>query len=238
MPLTVSTRRLGEVIILTCSGRIVLGPEVKALQEQVAEVIPESPRNVVLQLRDVAFMDSSGMGALVRLMAMLKSKGIKLSLCSLPPLIQKALSVTNLLKLFGVYASEEEAVKAAYGSSAEQGPLGHADSVLCIGDTADLRAFLGAVVRAAGYQPLTCGGLYDAKILMSAGKPRLIVVGSPAFSETPGLLEQLKAADSSLPVLTLDQDFAALEASDAGEKLTAKIRELLRLGPAQSAQGA
>lgn len=231
MQLTIATRRLGDVIILTCSGRIVLGPEVKALQDQVTELIPESPRHIVLQLRDVVFMDSSGMGALVRLMSMLKSKGIKLGLCSLPPLVDKALSVTNLLKLFGVYATEEDAVKAAYGLDAKHSSMAHADSILCIGDTADLRAYLGAVVRAAGYQPLTCGGLYDAKILMSAGKPRLIVLGSPAVSALPNLSSELKA--SGLPILTLDEGFASQEASAAGEKFTAMIREALQSGSAQ-----
>jgi anti-sigma B factor antagonist len=236
MQLTLATRRLGDVIILTCAGRIVLGPEAKYLNEQVMELVPESPRHVVLQLRDVIFMDSSGMGTLVRLLTVLKAKGIKLSLCSPPQLVEKALSVTNILKLFGVYASEEDAVKAAYSSRPEQNSLAHADSVLCIGDTADIRAYLGAVVRAAGYQPLTCGSLYDATILISAGKPKLIVVGSPALAGVPNLLSELKA--SALPVLTLDEDFAVLEASAAGEKLTARIRELMRSGAAQQASGA
>src|SRR5579859_7267811 len=226
MQLTITTRRLGDVIILTCAGRIVLGPEAKYLNEQVMELVPESPRHVVLQLREIVFMDSSGMGTLVRLLTVLKAKGIRLSLCAPPPLIEKALSVTNILKLFGVYGSEEEAVKAAYRSGEQQNSLAHADAVLCIGDTADIRAYLGAVVRAAGYQPLTCGSLYDAKILMSAGKPKLIVIGSPALAAAPNLLSELKA--SALPLLTLDEDFAALEASSAGEKLTAKIGELMR----------
>lgn len=234
MPLAVTARRLGDVIILTCSGRIVLGPEVKSLQDHITEVVPESPRHIVLQLRDVVFMDSSGMGALVRMMSMLKSKGIKLSLCALPPLIDKALSVTNLLKLFGVYSTEEDAVKAAYGIGAQPGSAAQGDAIVCIGDTADLRAYLGAVIRASGYQPLTCSSLYDAKILISASKPKLIVLGSPAVSGLPNLLDELKA--TALPILTLDENFSTLEAGAAGEKLTAKIKELLQAGVTRSAQ--
>jgi len=83
------------------------------------------------------------------------------------------------------------------------------------------------VVRAAGYQPLTCGGLYDAKILLRAGKPKLIIVGSHLFSDVPELVRELKGMDSSLPILTLDENFSTQEASAARDKLVTRIRELL-----------
>ena len=224
--LTVSARHLGNTIILTCAGRIVAGPEVRYLDQQVTELIPES-RSIVLQLSKVVFLDSSGMGTLVRLLTRLKSEGINLGLCGISSQVQKALEITNLLKLFAVYASEEEAAKAAHDSPGDHALPTSAECVLCIGDTSDIRVYLGALVRAAGYQPLTCGGLYDAKILLRAGKPKLIIVGSHLFSDVPDLVRELKGMDSSLPILTLDENFSTQEASDAGDKLVTRIRELL-----------
>jgi len=66
MLLTTSTRSLGGVVIIDCSGRIVMGDETAFLRHQLKDLLNES-RQIVLSLAEVDYMDSSGLGTLVGL---------------------------------------------------------------------------------------------------------------------------------------------------------------------------
>jgi anti-sigma B factor antagonist len=68
------TRRIGDVVLITCCGRIVAGPQSESLREQIKNFLPES-RDIVLHLGEVTFIDSSGLGMLVRLLASVRAAG-------------------------------------------------------------------------------------------------------------------------------------------------------------------
>src|SRR5208283_2517257 len=104
MQLRLESRPVGEVLVMQCHGRIVAGNEVFTLHSQVGDSI-EKYGDVVLQFDHVEFVDSSGLGALMRLMQAARAKGGDLKLSGVPPAIRKILEVTNLISQFEVYDS-------------------------------------------------------------------------------------------------------------------------------------
>src|SRR5208283_1679623 len=104
MQLRLESRPVGDVLVTTCHGRIVAGNEVFTLHSSVGDSI-EKYGDVVLQLDQVEFIDSSGLGALVRLTQAARAKGGDLKLCGVSPRILKTLAMTNLLSQFETYDS-------------------------------------------------------------------------------------------------------------------------------------
>jgi anti-sigma B factor antagonist len=155
MQLRLESRPVGEVLIVQCHGRIVAGNEVSTLHSQVGDSI-DKYGDVVLQLDQVEFVDSSGLGALVRLMRAARSKGGDLKLCGLQPRIRKTLELTSLLSQFETYDSVEEAITAAYlGSRYSRGKAGDArPRMLCVFESIDVCTFLREVLCNAGYNAL------------------------------------------------------------------------------------
>jgi len=67
MSLSLQTRSLGDIAVVTCVGRIVEGPDATALDSHVKDLLPVQP-HVLMDFRDVSFIDSAGIGILVRLL--------------------------------------------------------------------------------------------------------------------------------------------------------------------------
>src|SRR5204863_6813474 len=72
MPLSLQSRQVGGITVMTCSGRIVDGPEAAVLKQQFNALLPDR-RYIVLDLAEVNFIDSSGLGLLVRLLTRIQS---------------------------------------------------------------------------------------------------------------------------------------------------------------------
>ncbi len=106
MQLRLESRPVGEVLVIKCAGRIVAGNEVFTLHAQVGDSI-EKYGDIVLQLDEVEFVDSSGLGALVRLMQSARKKAGDLKLCGVSERIRKTLQMTGLLSQFETYDSVE-----------------------------------------------------------------------------------------------------------------------------------
>ena len=94
MQLRLESRPVGDVLIVQCHGRIVSGNEVYTLHSQVGDAI-EKYGDVVLQLDHVEFVDSSGLGALVRLVHAARAKGGDVKLSGVPPRVRKMLELTT-----------------------------------------------------------------------------------------------------------------------------------------------
>jgi anti-anti-sigma factor len=182
--------------------------------------------DVVLQCDGVEFIDSSGLGAMVRLMQAARTKGGDLKLSGVPPRIRKTLEMTNLLAQFETYDSVEEAITAAYlGSRYSRGKTGDArPRMLCVYDSTDMRTFLQEVLCSAGYNAMTTSTIDDARILLKATKAKLVVI--PARMEavhgkpTRKLLEEI---DPAVSLLILDEDFASQDPGEAAEKLLSGV---------------
>jgi anti-sigma B factor antagonist len=111
MRLKISTRKIGNTIIVDCYGYVVFGDETTLLREQVKALLPSSPQ-IVLNLRDVTFMDSSGMGTLIELYTSTKKAGGSLKLANLTKRIRDALTIAKLILVFETFADEHAAVSS------------------------------------------------------------------------------------------------------------------------------
>lgn len=111
MALKITNRDVEGVTLLTLDGRIVLGEETVALREKVKGLLGEGKKKLVLDLRNVTQIDSSGLGALVAAHSSAKSAGATLRLCNLGSRTNELLQVTKLLTVFEVFNSETDAVR-------------------------------------------------------------------------------------------------------------------------------
>ena len=111
MALKVQTQISGDVCILHCSGRIVFGDEGAALRERGRNILAGTPK-VVVDLNEVDYIDSGGLGILVGLWVSARNKGGELKLVSPTQRIKELLRRTSLAKIFKVYGNNDEAVAA------------------------------------------------------------------------------------------------------------------------------
>ena len=108
--MTIVERQVGHVVVLDFHGRILIGEGDNVLREAVTRLTDSGNVNVLLNLADVPFIDSSVVGELVRSLTTVSRKGGKVKLLNLPPRIRNLLSMARLLTVFEAYESEDEAV--------------------------------------------------------------------------------------------------------------------------------
>jgi anti-sigma B factor antagonist len=105
-----TNREVDGVAVVAMDGRIVLGEESNALREKVKSLVAEGKKKIVLNMDNVTFIDSAGLGTLVASHHSAKSQGAALKLCHLGSKFQEVLQITKLLTVFDVYNTEAEAV--------------------------------------------------------------------------------------------------------------------------------
>jgi len=225
MQLRMESRPVGDVMVIQCHGRIVAGNEVLTLHSFVGDFV-DKYGDVVLQLDHVEFVDSSGLGAMVRLMQGARSKGGDLKLSGVPEKIRKTLAMTNLLSQFETYDSVEEAITAAYlGSRYSRCNTGNArPPLLCVCETTDVGTFLREVLCSAGYNALIVTSVDDARILLKATKAKLVVI-SARMQSVHGRLTRwaLEEIDPAVSLFVLDENFATQDPGEAAEKLLSGV---------------
>jgi len=91
-------------------GRIVLGEESNALREKVKSLVAEGKKKIVLNMENISFIDSAGLGTLVAAHHSAKGQGASLRLCHLGAKFSEVLQITKLMTIFEVYNTEAEAV--------------------------------------------------------------------------------------------------------------------------------
>jgi anti-sigma B factor antagonist len=232
MKMLLDSRPVGDVLIVQCQGRIVAGPEVLKLHAYVGDAIAKH-HDVVLVLEGVEFIDSSGLGALVRLLQAARSKKGDLKLSRVPPNIRKTLEMTHLLSQFEAYDSVEEAITAAYlGSKYSPGIAGdERPRVLCVYESSDVCTFLRELLCSGGYNALTTSNIDDAKILLKATKAKLVVLSARMQSSYGKPTRQaLHQIDPAISFVMLDEDFATQDPGEAAEKLLNGVREAVTAG--------
>lgn len=227
MLLSLDTRGVGRVTVIRCSGRIVAGSETDRLRAHVTGMMLEH-KEFVLDLSDVGFIDSSGLGTMVRLLTSTRQQRGDLKLCNVPELIHKTLRMTNLTTLFETHASEESAIAAFYQrKSAPQQAAASGIPVLCIDQNADVLAYLREMLRQGGYDVHTSSSLHDSLILMRVARPSLLLVG-PNLKAAAAARESFDRACAAVPVIELGSDFSTLDAGEAAVQLLANIQARLQ----------
>jgi anti-sigma B factor antagonist len=105
-------RLVGEVAILDLSGRLVLGDGEQVFREKVDELVRSDHKNILVNFRNVTYLDSAGIGAVVWKYVSLKKQGGALKLLHLQPRSHNVLSITKLLTVLDSFESEEEAMRS------------------------------------------------------------------------------------------------------------------------------
>jgi len=108
----IETRNIGDVSILDCSGRITLGEGTMAIRSTVKDVLNSGKKKIVLNLSDVNYIDSSGIGELVSSYTTVTNQGGQLKLLNLTKKIHELLAITKLLTVFQVFESEQTAISS------------------------------------------------------------------------------------------------------------------------------
>jgi anti-sigma B factor antagonist len=111
MSMILNPRRLDDVVILDLSGRITIGEGTLIIRDHLQKLLNAGDRKFLLNLSDVDYIDSSGLGELVTAFTTVRSQGGQLKLLNLTKRVQDLLQITKLLTVFEAFNSEAEALK-------------------------------------------------------------------------------------------------------------------------------
>jgi anti-sigma B factor antagonist len=112
MNMVTTTRQVGGVTILDISGRIVLGEESAALRNLVCDLLSKGHKEILLNLADVNYIDSSGLGQLVSAFTRVRKLGGELKLLNLTSKVSHLMQITRLYTVFDIMDDEDAAVKS------------------------------------------------------------------------------------------------------------------------------
>jgi anti-sigma B factor antagonist len=226
--LSLQSRRVGDISVVKCSGRIVEGDETAVLRQYLNGLLPRD-RFIILDLGQTPFIDSGGLGLLVRFLARFQTAGGNLELCAVPARIAEVLKITRLASVFESHESEADAIAAFYQPTQSAGKAYRFNTeILCVEKSADVLAYVGALLQQAGYGVVTTGNLADARTLLTATQTQLVVIGAE-FRPTRGTptAETFNRLANVRSVVELPADFSSHEAGEAGHRLLDHVRAVL-----------
>jgi anti-sigma B factor antagonist len=113
----ITERLVGDVMILDLKGKITLGEGDELLKDKVNSIVSQNHRKIVLNLADVPYLDSAGLGEVVRAYTTVSRQGGNLKLLNLTKRITDLLSITKLLTVFETFESENDAVRSFSASA-------------------------------------------------------------------------------------------------------------------------
>ncbi|MCI0485808.1 MAG: STAS domain-containing protein [Blastocatellia bacterium] len=108
--MNIKERVIEGVSVLDLSGKIVLGEGDVQIRERIKDLLADGQRQILLNLGDVSYLDSAGLGALVGSYTTVKREGGQLRLVNLTKRIQDILAITKLITVFDTYDDEKEAL--------------------------------------------------------------------------------------------------------------------------------
>ncbi len=112
MALRMAERDVNGVTVLDIEGRIVLGEESNSFREKVKGLLASGKKKIVLNLANVSYIDSAGLGTLVATFHSARSQGAMLKLANLGAKFKEVLQVTKLMTVFDTYDTEAAAVQS------------------------------------------------------------------------------------------------------------------------------
>jgi anti-sigma B factor antagonist len=115
MSLKMSTREVNDIVIIDLSGRITMGEACAAIRDEIHDQLGNGIRKVVLNLADVSYIDSAGLGELTAAYTSVKNRDGQLKLLNLIKRVQDLMQITKLYTVFDVYDDEKIAI-ASFGS--------------------------------------------------------------------------------------------------------------------------
>jgi anti-sigma B factor antagonist len=116
MNMTTGTRRVNGITIVDISGQIVLGEETVALRSLICDLLSNGDRNILLDLGEVSYIDSSGLGGLVSAFASVRKLKGELKLLNLTNKVDDVMQITKLHTVFDIMDDDASAAKS-FGQS-------------------------------------------------------------------------------------------------------------------------
>ena len=107
----------GDIAILTVTGNMMGGPETSALHDKIKSLIADDLRKVVVDIKGVKWMNSSGLGVLMACMTSLEQNDGELKLASVTEKVKSILMITKLIEIFTTYETADRAVASFKDSS-------------------------------------------------------------------------------------------------------------------------
>lgn len=112
MSVKLNTRQVGDVTVLDISGRITLGEGSSTLRDTLRELTAKGNKKILLNLSDVSYIDSSGIGELVSGFTSVSNQGGTLKLLGLTKRVKDLLQITKLYTVFDVHEDEAHAIRS------------------------------------------------------------------------------------------------------------------------------
>lgn len=112
MALRMTDREVNGVSVIDLEGRIVLGEESNSFRERVKSLLAAGKKKIVLNLANVSYIDSAGLGTLVATFHSARSQGATLKLANLGQKFKEVLQVTKLMTVFDTYDNEAAAIQS------------------------------------------------------------------------------------------------------------------------------
>jgi len=112
MTVRMTDREVGGVSVVELDGRIVLGEESNSFREKLKSLVAEGKKKIVLNMSEIKYIDSAGLGALVAAHISAKNQGASVRLCHLGKKFHEVMQITKLLTVFDVYDTEAAAISS------------------------------------------------------------------------------------------------------------------------------
>jgi anti-sigma B factor antagonist len=107
-----STRQVGDVTVVDVAGRITLGEGSSALRDMLRDMVTKDQKKILLNLGEVSYIDSSGIGELVSGFTTVTNSGGQLKLLNLNKRVKDLLQITKLYTVFDVHEDEAGAIRS------------------------------------------------------------------------------------------------------------------------------
>jgi anti-sigma B factor antagonist len=118
MRLSVKTRKIDDIVLLDLSGRLTIGEPTLLLRETIRRFVADGSSKFGINLGDVSYIDSAGLGELIAIFTTIRNKGGDVKLLNLTAKAKDLLQMTKLLTVFDTYDDEGKAVEALKGMGA------------------------------------------------------------------------------------------------------------------------
>ena len=114
MSVKLTSRQVGDVTVIDASGRITLGEGASAFRDAIRDLAAKGHKKLLLNLADVSYIDSSGIGEMVSGFTTVTNNGGQLKLLGLSKRVKDQLQITKLYTVFEVYDDEAEAIRSLF----------------------------------------------------------------------------------------------------------------------------
>jgi len=200
----IQTQYSGDTARLICRGRIVAGGPAEALNSALSELLLQVSA-IEIDFDGVTFLDSSGIGVLVRQLVRARAKSRQLRIGKVSPQVRKTLEVTNVLAQFRKINPSQLRLRPGM-------------RVLFVHPSADIRTFVSALLKERGATPSTCGSVSEIRDLGGVEQFEMLVIAA-----------ELDRSGISAPrLVALPREFFSREAEVVGDDLIARIAALTR----------